>query len=149
MTPAYGLLKSEDRKKKPWGRTWWVRAPFAHPLWHSYMFSLADLTTPTKQPAIIRMEGATHELVVFALDPAHPETSFPPHLLQPANHGYQFRAESNAAAEQRVLNIIHRIVAQQFSPDTDYRREWDALFHDGKSLLMSRLATHEAPRTVQ
>ena len=149
MSTAYGLLKSEDRRGKPWGRVWWVRAPFAHPLWHSYMFSLVDLTTRTARPPKLFLDGATHEVLVFALDPSHPETSFPAHTLSPANHGYQFKADSNAAAEARIRGGIVRVVAQQFSPDTDYRREWDREFKDGRSLHLGSLATHLGSGSVQ
>jgi hypothetical protein len=113
------------------------------------MFSLVDLTTPTKQPALVMMEGATHEVTVFALDPAHPETSFPPRLLEPANHGYQFKAESHEAAEKRIIGIIERVVAQQFSPDTDFISAWDHLFADGRSLRLSSLTNHEGSEVVQ
>lgn len=119
------------------GKTWIVEAGWAHPVWHSYVVFLYDLTTeipglPT--PAIYK-EGVTHELMVYALDPAQPIDP-PIHILQPANHGYQFAADSNEAATARVVSILELIETMRLSPDTDFRSAWDTLFLDGVSLHM-------------
>ncbi|MCO5730140.1 hypothetical protein [Rhizobium sp. SSA_523] len=117
-------------------KTWIVEAPWAHPLWRSYVFCLYDLTTEIPgAPAVIHRDGMTHELQVFALDPSKPVDP-PVYMLQPANHGYQFKAESNDAAAARVIGLIEEIEAKTLTPDTDFRTMWDYRFHDGVSLHM-------------
>lgn len=124
-TPAFGM-------------SWIVFAPWAHPVWHSYVVLLYDLTTeiPDQPAPVLYLDGATHELMVFALDPSHPAEP-PVHTLAPANHGYQFRADSNEAARDRVVALLEMIAAGTLSPDTDYRLSWDARFADGVSLLQA------------
>lgn len=133
----FGLLISVNAGERPFGRAWWVHAPWAHPLWHSYVVSLCDLTTPTGKAPNIVLLGATHELLVYALNPKYPNTSIPPHKLTPANHGYQFIAESDADAEHRVFDLVKAVAEGRLSPDTDYTRAWDELFADGASLRLS------------
>ena len=120
--------------------------PWAHPAWDDYLLSLCDLTT--------RMEGhlpikyardATHELMVWALDPREQVNvagdewhswELGPALMTPANHGYQFAAPSHEAAYERVERIARLVENVRLSPDTDHNwvRAWDALFSDGVSL---------------
>jgi len=80
-------------------------------------------------------------MMLFAVDPEHPIERDAQvkrgglHLLQPANYGYQFTADSNEAAEKRIQNIVDWIVAGQLSPDTDFRTFWDtSFFADAVSL---------------
>lgn len=117
-------------------RAWVISAPWAHLAWHSYVFFLYDLTSqaPDGMTPVVYGEGLTHELMVFALDPQYP-AEFPFHMLQPANHGYQFKAESNEAAEARIVALLNEIEAMTLSPDTDFRSMWDVRFSDGVSLL--------------
>ena len=118
-------------------KTWIVEAKWAHPLWHSYAFLLYDITTeiPGQPASVFYRDGMTHELMVFALDPAHPvEPMFK--VLTPANHGYQFKAESDEAATARIVALLEEIEAKKLSPDTDFRTMWDVRFPDGVSLYM-------------
>ena len=115
-------------------RTWVLKAPWAHPLWHTYVALLYDLTTPTDRPPVLYREGMTHEIMIYALDPEKPAT-WPFSLLSPANHGYQFKAASNEAASVRITSLLSDIVALKLSPDTDFRSTWDAYFLDGVSLV--------------
>ncbi|EUB97245.1 hypothetical protein PMI07_000821 [Rhizobium sp. CF080] len=122
-------------------KTWIVEAAWAHPLWDCYVVFLYDLTTdlPGQQAPTLYKEGMTHELLVFALDPAHPVEP-PVHRLEPANHGYQFKAESDEAAESRVVELLEAISAGTLSPDTDFRAMWDSRFVDGVTLLKGGVA---------
>lgn len=146
---TYGQHPFQDVPGRPFGRVWWCHAPWAHPFWHSYLFSLVDLTTPTARPPRIYLPGATHEVMVVALDPAFPNTAMPPHTLSPPNHGYQFIADSNEAAERRIVELLDMIDDHRLSPDTDHRRVWDSLFADGRSLVVGSLVTHPAPAGLQ
>lgn len=127
---------------KPFNATWLITAPWAHPLWSQYALLLTDLTTPIGTPPVIHLDGATHEVLLYALDPKYPianvqvmiaEKQF--HPLNPPNHGYQFKAESDDAAVVRLQEVVDQIEARRLSPDTDLRLPWNLLFRDGHSLL--------------
>jgi hypothetical protein len=122
----------------PYSAVWYVDAPWAHPLWRQYALFLVDLTTETGTPPLLYAQGVTHEVDVWAVDPKLPVTDIDDrntaHLLTPQNHGYQFRAESDAAAEARIADLVRRIELRDLSPDTDFIRTWDAIFADGASL---------------
>jgi hypothetical protein len=121
---------------------WVINAPWAHPIWTQYALFLYDLTTPSdKGETVFLKEGMTHEMILYALDPV---VLILPHktlieqgfkYLTPANCGYQFKAESNEAAVERIRKIIDKVDSRAISPDTDYRGMWDELFKDGASLL--------------
>jgi len=125
-----------------WSATWLINAPWAHPVWSQYMVLLYDLTTVVEggQPLILYKPDVTHELMMYAVDPKirideeKPLTEQKFTLLQPANYGYQFVAENNEAAQQRVQKLVDRIDAYTLSPDTDYRSVWNELFNDGYAL---------------
>jgi hypothetical protein len=125
---------------------WIIEAPFAHPFWHQYALFLYDLTTPRPDdpPLNLHLPDATHEMLLYALDPDHPidrDAHLKPgelHRLEPANYGYQFKADSDKAAEARIQAIVDAIVAMTISPDTDWRGTWDnALFPDAYPLVRS------------
>ena len=125
---------------KPFGATWLITAPWAHPAWSQYALLLIDLTTPSDRPPVVYLDGATHELLLFALDPSHTATSAramveagPFRPLSPPNHGYQFKAESDAAVT-RLQRIVDDIEGRCLSPDSDFRAAWDAMFPDAQSL---------------
>src|SRR5689334_15922965 len=47
---------------------WVIEAPWARPAWHSYALMLAHLRpTPHLHPPKIHLDGATHELWLYAL----------------------------------------------------------------------------------
>lgn len=126
---------------KPFGATWLITAAWAHPAWSQYALLLYDLTTPADPAPVIHLDGATHELLLFALDPSHPASSAQAmvedgqlHALSPPNHGYQFKAESDAAAVARLQQIVDDIEARRLSPDGDFRAAWEAIFRDAHSL---------------
>ena len=139
--------RRERAHNLPFCAQWFVHAPWAHTTWQSYLLSLADLTTTrfvglNNEPSVLYKPGVTHELIVWAVDPRkHVITGpymekwdFHRALLQPANHVYQFAAESDDIAWARVNAIAHSIEAARLSPDTDYRKAWDIVFQDGVSL---------------
>lgn len=128
------------------GARWLIDAPWAHPHWSQYIIFLYDLTTPTddgNEPTIL-VAGHTHEFLLYALDPREGrvpmdanlhETSFA--ILHPANYGYQFKAESNEAAVERIQELVDAIVDTRLSPDTDFRSLWNKLLPDMYPLVKS------------
>jgi hypothetical protein len=134
---------------KPFNAIWVIAAPWAHPVWHNYAIFLYDLTTeiPNQPRPVKYLHGATHEFLIYAIDPDYTPLMFgkipldgpePPkveiRVLQPANHGYQFIADSNERAEERLQRIVDYILAGEVSPDSDFTWQWDKLFEDGVTL---------------
>lgn len=143
MTVHNSQPRAEGR---PFGATWVVTAAWAHPVWHSYIITLYDLTTvlpAPHPPAKLHAEGVTHEVGVWALDPSKPvptvlnvdgTSDHPVKPLTPANHLYQFTAESDEAAEARIAELVKDIERGRLSPDTDFTSAWDQVFADGVTL---------------
>lgn len=136
------IIKEAIPGLRAYNASWYVEAPWAHPAWDNYVVLLYDLFTVMEGPPPLRyMDGATHEVMVYAL---HPDRKvFTPDdgnwdlnnaLLRPANHAYQFTAESDQAAFDRIDKMVRDIDAKELSPDTDFTRVWDTLFCDGVTL---------------
>lgn len=110
--------------------SWIARAPYAHPFWHSYWISCVNLRDfQGVPPAVITLPGATHEVMVFALDPKHETTvdDFP-HRLTPVNFVGQFIEPSDEAAAARIRQTVQDVIDGRLSPDTDFRYEWACRF---------------------
>lgn len=109
-----------------------VRAPNAHPLWDHYAINVMHLR-PIEgvKPAHITSPGATHELMILALNPEEP---LPPSLdagpswklsfLRPIDVVTQFKAADDVVADEILELAIAAIVNGQISPDQDYRSRW-------------------------
>jgi hypothetical protein len=110
--------------------SWYVHAPFSHPLWPCVVvigLSLRDV--PGWPPAKINLDGATHEVMVYALDPKQSiRLDRPPAYLTPCNFAGQFTADSDDAAAQRIELAVRDICAGELNPDSDGRHQWAARF---------------------
>lgn len=109
---------------------WIVEAAYAHPVWSNYaILAVALREVPGVPKAVIHAEGATHELMLFALDPDHPPAVDDlPRMLQPVNFAAQFTEADDAAAAARVQQAVQDICDAKLNPDTDYRATWAARF---------------------
>ena len=107
-----------------------VSAPWAHPLWSNYLISVITLADkPGVRPATIRKTGATHEIMVIALNPKFvPETDGPPHCLFPSNFAGQYIAQDDREAENILIETVKMVVRAELNPDTDFIRSWENLF---------------------
>lgn len=105
--------------------TWLITAPIFHPAWSQYVLSLIRLDEhPDLPPPVLKFPGASHELLLLAVNPAPgeqtPETvrdhcrdgSLP--FLQPVNIAEQFtgtddemRAVAWLAARGVVNGVLH------------------------------------------
>ncbi len=115
---------------------WVIEARWAHPFWHSYVLSAIHLRPVTGlDPPAIYLPGATHELLLHALDPNVPRE---PNvmacklagLLTPANFAAQFIVQDDRTACQRVRGTVEEILAGKLSPDTDHRSAWVERYGD-------------------
>lgn len=123
--------------------TWVIEAPWAHPVWHSYVMALVHLR-PTEKGAApkISLPGATHEFWLWAMDPDADRASVIRgeeehlHFLTPMNFGAQLRSPGDEAAIKLMETTIQDIVDGKLSPDTDFFRMWVDRF--GDSLVRKR-----------
>jgi hypothetical protein len=118
---------------------WLVEAPWAHPIWHSYRISVAHLHPLARVPdPVIYRPGATHEMVVLALDPRAPRQPLldrgEGEPLFPVNFAAQMIETNDATAALKVERAVEMIVAGRLSPDTDFLSHWSALFGDDMML---------------
>ena len=115
---------------------WCVEAPWAHPLWHSYRVALVHLRPMRggRETKFYR-DGATHEFWVEALNPEKPRLPAirgeeSGKVLVPLNFAAQLVEPSDEAARTRIEAAIDLMIAGELNPDTDARRQWEALFGD-------------------
>lgn len=114
---------------------WLVEAPWAHPLWHSYLVSMIHLrAAPGLLPSVIYLDGATHELAVSALDPSVPRTLLltggQATLLHPANFAAQMAKDTDDLADAITYSAVSLICMGLLSPDTDFQKDWIKLYGD-------------------
>lgn len=113
---------------------WIVEAPWANVMWHSYLVSVIHLRPiPGVRPPVIHLPGATHEMMVIALDPGCARDPTVVNgdgaaFLTPLNFVGQFIAEHDAAALERVERDVLEIVDGNLNPDTDSRASWIARY---------------------
>lgn len=109
-----------------------VFRPNDHPFWSHYSVSLVHLRPLEGAPdAKLQFPGATHELVVYALDPSanHDLTSLSAMLrsrLEGPNLVEQFVAVSDEAA----MDVLDRFMARVQSLDTDFRSHMQKVLRD-------------------
>lgn len=110
--------------------SWLIEAPAAHPQWHSYVLHLIHLRpVPGLNPPTIHLEDATHEILLFALNPDAPRRlNRRPEVLEPINFGAQMVMATDEAATARVASTVLEICDGQLSPDTDYLQSWIARY---------------------
>ena len=118
--------------------TWMVEAPWAHPLWHSYFFAVVHLRPVEGLDTRFYIEGATHELWLYALDPAVPRQPMLDtgdlRYLHPANFAAQIIVADDTAAAAEIRHAVDLICAGRLSPDTDFKSAWISLFNDSMVL---------------
>ena len=118
------------------GASWLIEAPWAHPAWHSYFLTAMHLR-PIRgmDPPFILLDGATHEVALYALDPRRPRDGFADSreaavFLTPANFHGQWHADSDQHARDHIYECVLDILRGKLSPDTDFRSQWVDRFSD-------------------
>lgn len=117
--------------------SWILHVPKAHPMWEYYWLGCVHLRPhPDGPPPMIFLPHATHEVMVYALNPGiDPALDDGPRLLLPANFHGQFIEPSDADAAARVQATVQEIVDGRLSPDTDFQREWVRRYSDSNLML--------------
>jgi hypothetical protein len=113
-----------------------ISAPYAHPVWRDYWLYACHLRPIIRggQPLETKyyLEGATHEMWVYALDPdltlmQHNERPMPA-VLSPINHAAQLIRPSDEAVVEEMRKLAHEIANGTMNPDTDNARAWQQRF---------------------
>jgi hypothetical protein len=116
---------------------WLVEAPWAHPAWHSYVIVLMHLRplVADKRETKFYLEGATHEMWLYAIDPKSSREDFVTKcnfkelsILTPINFAAQIIEPSDDAAIARVEKAVQEICNGELSPDTDFQSMWEERF---------------------
>lgn len=120
-----------------------LKLPNHHPVWDEYMLTMCDLDSVPSDQVVRHIDHATHEFLLFAVDPATPidmrKSLFDqPHLspLQPPNMGFQFQADSNEAALSKLKSCVSLLLSGALSPEEMTDDAWKAQFPGGFPLLM-------------
>lgn len=114
---------------------WFIHCPGAHPFWYGYFFLLIHLRPLKDQrPTKIHLEGATHEVMLWAVHPDWKcdlsDPKFMNHRLEPINFAAQFRAGTDQEALRYCLRALTDVANGGLNPDTDFRRQWVERFGD-------------------
>lgn len=95
-------------------------------MWHSYHLSCSHLRpSPPLPPPRFYLAGATHELIVAALDPAERRwLDAPVRGMLPLEFAAQFIAQTDDWAIARCERSVRLIVEGRLSPDGTARLQW-------------------------
>jgi hypothetical protein len=131
------LNKSPQAEERPHATvaTWLVEAPWAHPIWHSYLVCAIHLRPITDLKTIFYLDGATHEIWVFALEPDMERQRFMETRdtslccqMYPKQFAAQFIEPSDESACERVKKSVEMICRKELSPDVDAQNDWGKLY---------------------
>lgn len=116
---------------------WVVEASWAHPIWHSYWVALVHLRPfpGMKGGTRIYLEGATHELWIYALSPEVPRNDFVearsgPAFMTPKNFAAQLLCGDDGDAFAKAEQGVRHIIEGRMNPDTDGTASMAAYFGD-------------------
>ena len=116
-----------------------ITAPYAHPIWRDYWLHISHLRPIIRDgemlPTKIYLEGATHELWLYALDPdftaqQHADRPSAPRFLTPMNFGVQLIRDNDEAVIAEMRALAKDIELGYMNPDTDNFRAWRVRFGD-------------------
>lgn len=113
--------------------TWWLLTGAWHPLWSQFVITVVSLAdVPGAPPAKLQFPGATHELLVVALNPGEPAVQHTPESLvgnglrvgwlEPVDVVHQFTATDDEMTELAAL-AARACVDGALTPSTDDARE--------------------------
>lgn len=124
---------------------WVLNIPGAHPLWSWWGMAMIHLRPIAGvKPPCIDMPGATHELIILALqpnepvpDPRGPDFNFA--ILTPMDVAEQVKLETDAQAEELCTAAARACCEGRLSPDQDFRSAWHNALHHSAEHIRSGL----------
>lgn len=125
---------------------WVLEAPWAHPVWSSYVVVLIHLRPIAGGKApIIYLDGATHEMWLYALsqdaprEPAIRGRESPmAHAMNPKQFAAQFIEPSDEAAMARVEAALKEVCSGHPSPDSGHHHQLEWAVRFGANMLKDR-----------
>lgn len=122
--------------------SWIVEVPWAHPMWHSYTLACVSMRdAPGVPPAVIHLPGATHEVLLYALNPeARRALNDVTPYLTPGNFHGQWIAGTDEQAAAFIEETVKLVVDGRLNPDTDARSEWIRRFSASNMKIPAELA---------
>lgn len=98
--------------------SWFLTCPGQSPAWDHYSLGLIHLRPiPGARPPVVRVPGATHELILLALNPERQPREDDPetwHFLTPVNVMEQFTVPSDDAARELLglaaLSVVEGVL---------------------------------------
>jgi hypothetical protein len=126
--------------------SWLVNGPF-HPFWRWWTIHAIHLREQAgAEPPDVRVEGASHEVMILSHDPDHemsPELveagQGSPHLT-PIDLAHQVVGLHDEQAAQLVELMVRYIGSGRISPDQDFRGHWGPILDNTAEHL--RFGTH-------
>jgi len=122
---------------------WVIEAPWAHPIWHSYALTLVHLRPMGDgRKTLFYIDGATHEVWLYALTPEEKREpvlrngKVPSLWMTPSNFAAQFIEITDQLAFDRAKNAVQMVCDGKLNPDSDFRKQWEALF--GNNMMKDR-----------
>lgn len=110
-----------------------IFAPLAHPLWSWHVLSVVHLreTPELGPPRHVAFPGATHEVLVLALDPRKdaqldPDDPMTWKFLVPPDVVHQVILEDDDAAATLADQVARAVASGDLIPDSDWRSLWVA-----------------------
>lgn len=109
--------------------------PGAHPFWHRWALSVIHLRPiHNVRPAVIRLPGATHEIIIASIDPKWAPVEDMDDLgfsrgvpyLRPIDVMHQFIVRGDVDAVQLGTLCARAVCDGILSPDQDHRSAWVA-----------------------
>lgn len=126
--PAARAWKSPHGEEGAGRGAWVVHAPGSHPLWPWHAISAVHLRpVEGMPPPNLRFPGASHEVLVLALNPDH----YPPdpdgylRWLMPPDVAAQVMGLTDDQARQLVELCAKAVCQGLLVPDSDHRAAWD------------------------
>lgn len=108
--------------------TWLLYVPGVHAFWSYWSVSLAHLRELPNMPSpVLSFPGATHELLVHALDPNHapnPDDAMTFKFLTPTDVVEQWSGTDDAQALELVDLLAKACAHGWLCPDSDFRYMW-------------------------
>lgn len=104
---------------------WFVYAPWMHMAWAWHYCGLVHLRPVAGMPPPhLSHPGATHEFLVFALDPTADVIAEALRPLSPVSIVQQFDAASDAHARLIIEDALELVARGKCSVDSDFRPVW-------------------------
>lgn len=113
--------------------TWLVHYPGIHPFWSWWAVSVCSLADmPGLPPAQIRLDGASHEVIIVALNPEAGEPNVDDQFdalpwMSPPELCHQVKRLTDDQARRLVGQLCRAFADGVSAPDGDYRSRNEAL----------------------